>query len=160
MTSTTPWSSESSSKTKEMGSHSLSLAMILTCCRPCLSNVYLNSLGKKRRAKNKRQKENGFRIVRNLYWERQYLLHHYLNNNLDSNCYTKQNVIDCQAQSGFQEGHFLPLPYQTTKYITKGNFKNIWFLYNHNEDKTYHISCKILHLQINHLDVTVLRVRL
>lgn len=83
MTSTTSRSSESSSKTKEMGSHSLSLAMILTCCRPCLSNVYLNSLEKKeknRRAKNreKRQK-NVFQIVRSLSWERQHLLQHCLN---------------------------------------------------------------------------------
>ena len=56
ITSTTPWSSESSSKTKEMGSHSLSLAMILTCCRPCLSNVYLNSFEKKGEQRTERRK--------------------------------------------------------------------------------------------------------
>lgn len=83
MTSTTSWSSESSSKTKEMGSHSLSLATILTCCRPCLSNVYLNSLEKKkkknRRAKNREGTKNVFQVVRSLSWERQHVLQHCLN---------------------------------------------------------------------------------
>lgn len=84
--------------------------------------------------------------------------------NLDNNCYTKQNVIDCQAQSAFKERHLLSLPCQTTKYMTKGKIKDICFLFSYthktaDKDKAYHISCKILYSPASHLDVTTLRVR-
>lgn len=58
--STTLWSSESNSMAMEIGSHSLSLAMILTCCRSCLSKVYLKSFRKRERKKVEGEKEKYF----------------------------------------------------------------------------------------------------
>lgn len=152
MTSTTSWSSESSSKTKEMGSHSLSLAMILTCCRPCLSNVYLNSLEKKKKKIGEQRTEKGQKMFFKLsevylgkgsisfstVWTHFRKTISCFNScccNWDKNCYTKQNVTNRLSSTDcLQRRTYLLLPCQTPKYMTKGKVKNIWFLFSHTQN--------------------------